>query len=357
MLSFQAPSVYQASKCYFTYGKMGHTDPRQPPSKSKPWTTVIGQDFVHRVDVIVPKEGYEAIWAALVKDRDAPKFEKVVMSLQDVLSGYFFTEYIKKGNIMMLSEGRIGIDNVFCLKDGVLTMYLDKETYERAGLVGKPHGVKGARGLKPRWVVEFALKGDSMSPGKKGFGRLVAASKNALSAPVTWLFSNLSDTDPVPDPLLQHAPTNHFAAPEISWKIETTVPPLQPTAKLMDSHSREDLECFSTELYEWLSLVRLESPRINHKDDIDPFLCRYRTPGSGDLTEIYKISWQGYLSSKWCRDTLVHLMANIPTKSSWFSFSTTSFSKAVAGDNAECTILRPPTSTGEYLMWEVKSHE
>ena len=30
-------------------------------------------------------------------------------------------------------------------------MYLDKETYERAGLVGQPHGVKGKRGLKPRW--------------------------------------------------------------------------------------------------------------------------------------------------------------------------------------------------------------
>lgn len=30
-------------------------------------------------------------------------------------------------------------------------MYLDKETYERAGLAGKPHGVKGKRGLKPRW--------------------------------------------------------------------------------------------------------------------------------------------------------------------------------------------------------------
>ena len=34
---------------------------------------------------------------------------------------------------------------------GVLTMFLDKEAYESAGLVGKPHGVKGKRGLKPRW--------------------------------------------------------------------------------------------------------------------------------------------------------------------------------------------------------------
>ena len=49
------------------------------------------------MDVILPKEAYEAIWAAVVKDRDAPKFKKVVMSLQDILSGDFFTEYIKKG--------------------------------------------------------------------------------------------------------------------------------------------------------------------------------------------------------------------------------------------------------------------
>ncbi|KAG7287673.1 hypothetical protein NEMBOFW57_007186 [Staphylotrichum longicolle] len=41
----------------------------------------------------------------------------------------------------------------------------------------------------------------------------------------------------------------------------------------------------------------------------------------------------------------------------WFAFSTTTFSKGLAGDNAECTILRPPNASGEYLMWEVKGHE
>jgi hypothetical protein len=30
-------------------------------------------------------------------------------------------------------------------------LHLDKETYERAGIVGKPDGVKGKRGTKPRW--------------------------------------------------------------------------------------------------------------------------------------------------------------------------------------------------------------
>lgn len=51
----------------------------------------------------------------------------------------------------MLSEGRRGIDNVFSVRSGQLVMFLDKEAYERAGLVGKPHGVKGKRGNKPRW--------------------------------------------------------------------------------------------------------------------------------------------------------------------------------------------------------------
>lgn len=51
----------------------------------------------------------------------------------------------------MLSEGKTTTDTVFSLREGLLTMYLDRETYERAGLVGKPHGVKGKRGLKPRW--------------------------------------------------------------------------------------------------------------------------------------------------------------------------------------------------------------
>jgi len=39
---------------------------------------------------------------------------------------------------------------------GTLTMYLDRESYERAGLVGKPHGVKGKRGSKPRWSESFS---------------------------------------------------------------------------------------------------------------------------------------------------------------------------------------------------------
>lgn len=66
----------------------------------------------------------------------------------------------------MLSEGNSATESVYTLKEGkfpfrvithsltlqgILTLHLDKESYERAGIVGKPEGVKGKRGTKPRW--------------------------------------------------------------------------------------------------------------------------------------------------------------------------------------------------------------
>ena len=158
MLSFQTPAVYQSSKCFVTYGTMGHLDPKQPPSKGKPWATLASQDFVHsvrlfgcfplpsprgliflQVDLIVPAEAYDAVQEAIAK-RPAPEFRSVVMSLREVLAGDFFTEYVKKGispntsnslfqclhsigDIMMLSQGRVGIDNVYSLKNGMLSSF------------------------------------------------------------------------------------------------------------------------------------------------------------------------------------------------------------------------------------------
>jgi ribonuclease P/MRP protein subunit RPP40 len=52
---------------------------------------------------------------------------------------------------MMLSEGKTAMGHLFTLREGILNLYLDRETYERAGLEGKPHGIKGDRGSKPRW--------------------------------------------------------------------------------------------------------------------------------------------------------------------------------------------------------------
>ncbi|KAI1201691.1 ribonuclease P 40kDa subunit [Nemania serpens] len=359
MFSFQKPSIYQTPKCFVTYGTMSYPDPEQLPTKAKPWSTLLSQDYVHKVDLVLPEALLKLVKEKILDDTARiPSYQRVIMTLGQVLEGDFFTQYIKIGNIMMLSEGKVGTGNVFSIKDGKLTMYLDKETYERAGLVGKPHGAKGARGSKPRWIVEYDLRSPSALHGKKGFDRLVYACKNALNASTTWLFCNLSKT-PSPDPIAQHYPTKYTSNPAVVQDMTTKIPRLEPPSTIIDNKDRQELDEYATGVYEWLSLVRLGSPRVNLGDDIDPYLSTYTIPGApteGSEDRLCKVRWQGFISPSWAATTLAELIKALPPKA-WFAFSTTPFTRVVVGYGADCTIMRPPGSPGEYLLWEIKGHE
>jgi ribonuclease P/MRP protein subunit RPP40 len=69
----------------------------------------------------------------------------------DLISGDFFNSYIKTGNILMLSEGRSGTDNVLSLSEGVLRIEVDKPTFEKMGLEGKAVGGDGRKHVRARF--------------------------------------------------------------------------------------------------------------------------------------------------------------------------------------------------------------
>ncbi|KAH8193722.1 hypothetical protein TruAng_012110 [Truncatella angustata] len=231
MMSFPTPSVYQSSKCFFTHGTMAHPDPEQLPAKGKPWSTLLEQDFIHKVDLILPQEAAEKFRMKLAQEAYSPTYHRVIMKLGDILDGEFFTQYIKVGNIIMLSEGSTAQDNVFALKDGTLTMFLEKESYERGGLQnGKPHGVRGKRA-------------------------------------------------PDPDPLLRFSPVKYTSAPFLVEELRANTPSLNMPAEALAEQGQPALDEFATEVYEWLSLLRLQSPRVYTGDSIDPFLSRYSMGG------------------------------------------------------------------------------
>lgn len=71
----------------------------------------------------------EKLRIKLAQDAYSPTYHRVIMKLGDILSGEFFTQYIKVGNIMMLSEGNTGQDNVFALKDGTCAALLAQRHY------------------------------------------------------------------------------------------------------------------------------------------------------------------------------------------------------------------------------------
>ena len=57
------------------------------------------------------------------------------------------------------------------------------------------------------------------------------------------------------------------------------VPPLHPPGE-DDANSAQDFDEHVADIFEWLSLLSLESPRILSADTIDPYLSRYEVPGS-----------------------------------------------------------------------------
>lgn len=55
------------------------------------------------------------------------------------------------GNILMLAEGRRGIDHNFSLSDGILRLEVNKATFERMGLEGKAMPSEGRQHVKARY--------------------------------------------------------------------------------------------------------------------------------------------------------------------------------------------------------------
>lgn len=127
-------------------------------------------------------------------------------------------------------------------------------------------------------------------------------------------------------------------------------------AEIVANGDRQSLELFATEIYEWLSLVRLMSPRVAAGDDVDSFLSRYEIPSDwapSAQTNMCKLTWQGFFPAIWVRNLLLDVLTTVPSRD-WLSLSATSFSKGLVGGSTEVSFLRQPTSPSHYLMWEIK---
>jgi ribonuclease P/MRP protein subunit RPP40 len=233
-----------------------------------------------QLDLILPEEIYTLVLAHIHDSSSAfgSQYAHVHMKLSEILAVDFFTEYIKKGNIMMLSEGRPLVDNTFSLYEGVLRLELDRPTYEKCGLQGKPMEDGGRKHQKARWAVEFDLRSPSMLHGKKGFGRLEWAAKNVLDQSLTWLFYNFNPSAREAlrggrERISQHAPSIKDIRPKVAM-VHNVLTPILTVGCLPACYEQED----AMALLEWIHLIALSSPRLLSTDNIDPFLSRYEVP-------------------------------------------------------------------------------
>lgn len=152
--------------------------------------------------------------------------------------------------------------------------------------------------------------------------------------------------------MAQHFPARVSCSPKILQHIKVNKLSLKPPTDTNATYGGE-FEDFATETHEWLSLIALESPRIDPDDQIDSFLSRYSLPSDSTASSyLVKITWRGFLSPSWAHKTFVQALLTTPSDK-WFSYSVVGFGESWPGDGKDCTILKLPDAPNEYVLWEV----
>ncbi|KAJ5374919.1 Ribonuclease P Rpp40 [Penicillium concentricum] len=355
-------------KCFTTVAQLpAFIDPKQIPGKRSPFSTIQNHAFVHSAEVILPKELYSQIKPSLETKLEKPRYARVFMTPLALLEHDFFNTYIKSGNILMISEGRSGSDNVFTLQDGVLRMELGKEIYERTGLTGKPFRSGGRKHAKERFLVELNLRLPSMLHGKKGFERIVWAFTNVLTQSMAWLFHDL-ESNPGPDdvnkPINKVQPQLMTCEPQEIDHEQILIPPFYNG--VLEEMSEVDLQEHCGALSEWIAMVQMASPRVSGEDDVDPYLSRYAVPEdeiqASEASDLMSLKWHGLISSRWIMQLFLNLLQSTKVSNlSWFALSVAALGKeAVEGRDGFTVMALPEQSqngdgTGGRmtLCWEL----
>lgn len=121
----------------------------------------------------------------------------------------------------------------------------------------------------------------------------------------------------------------------------------------IDNKERITDPVYEEELLEWIGLATMDSPRINRKDDIDRFLCRYNLPEAFSEEDradaipqnLVHLRWHGFASAKFVRD--IFLLVKAVAAKEWFAMSASTF------EDESYTIFCP--GDRDVLLWECRN--
>lgn len=124
--------------------------PLQAPNRTQPNL----RHALPQLDILLPTPIYTLLSPTLPQQcptlANPPSYRRLIIPLGAILESEFFNTHIKKGNIILISKGQLDTDDLFTLCDGVLRMILNNESYERAGIQGRPAQWGNGPGLAKR---------------------------------------------------------------------------------------------------------------------------------------------------------------------------------------------------------------
>ncbi|KAK0785726.1 hypothetical protein LTS16_010879 [Friedmanniomyces endolithicus] len=333
-------------KCDFTHAVLSNfIDYDLPPTKKRPFTTIAAQTTSHTVDILFRKSSLPKLLESLGEGEGALQYARVHMKLSDIIEGDFFNHYVKAGNVVMLSQGRPGIDPVYTLSEGLLRLEVNKVMYERMGLEGKAIPGEGRKHVKARFAIEINLRLPSMIRGKPGFDRVVWAFRNVLNHSVAWLFQDLKAKTDGSGPVAVHQPFVRNVEPVVEGLDGAMIFAIPETLE-QDDHP------LAAELLEWVTMAANLSPRLKRDDSIDRYLSKYNVTlptsdgdagGHHETQDLARIRWHGFAHASFV--SKVFIAALKACGDDWFAISATSFS----GEAYIILKMGERTLTWEYL--------
>ena len=156
------------------------------------------------------------------------------------------------------------------------------------------------------------------------------------------------------DAVSNQLPDTFSSRPTATWSAHINIPNLNPPREAITD--RDEFEEFAMDTYEWISMVRMQSPQLQVASNVDAYVSSYEVPCRDDAVETAlacKVSWHGFLSPAWVHDTLMQLFQAVPS-TSWLAFTSGTIARGCGTEDSDVTILRPPAAAGEYVVWEIR---
>ncbi|KAF2862723.1 hypothetical protein K470DRAFT_275078 [Piedraia hortae CBS 480.64] len=267
-------SVAPKPKCTYTTSRLppfpDNHEKFESESNKIPFSAVHRLKFVHCLDILLPTNPSTLSHLESILSTNPVSYARITMKLSDIISEPFFSAYIKNGNVTMFSRGS---DSTYSLLNGLLTLEVDKSTYQRLGLEGVPIGGH----IPLRYFISLNL---AEASGKQ-LARIEYAFNNVLTDSVSWVFYNSSrESGGVDGPIQAFVPRSTNLLPERSDLGEVHLPISEEPGEVLEQ----------------IHLLFAGSRAVKVGKEIDPYLCRYRA--QGEVRMLTRLRWVGFFTGE-----------------------------------------------------------
>ncbi|KAF9038529.1 hypothetical protein BJ165DRAFT_395325 [Panaeolus papilionaceus] len=199
--------------------------------------------------------------------------------------------------LLILSDDALSED-CWCIDyRGLLTLCVGKDTYERAGLVGKRLPFKG---FEDRHVIEIGLQKSAHTPAQQA--RFKEAFKVLDLIRRESLGSGNTDWD------VLYCAVDHFVAlDEANLFREQSLIKIAGRQRKMDVDGGDDFDSDDKEetegqriqsFFEWVGMACMGSQRLYANDSVDPYVALYEPPEPSSVGSLTHLRWTGLVSPK-----------------------------------------------------------